>query len=243
MKKPLLLLLCCALFAAATYAQSLSLSWTGGAISNGQLITVSGDTTGTVYSYVSCTNQNASTLGVKVKKKYISIVPGSQNTFCWGNCYLPNTFVSSDIIYIAKDSTSEEFSGEYKAQGNIGTSVVMYTFFDESNPDDSIAVQVAYDCALGIENPDAMEGQISFSGAYPNPASHQTSFTYSLPASEHNAQLVIRDMVGNVVSRILISDLSGTLKVETGDLSDGVYFYSLMLNEQPYITRKLVIKH
>lgn len=243
MKKILLLICVSAFISVITNAQSLSLSWTGGAIANDDLITVTGDTTGTVYAFVLCTNHNASTLGVKVKKKHVSIVPGSENTFCWGNCYIPSTFVSYDTIDIQKDSTSNAFSGEYKAKGNIGTTIVRYTFFDCLNPDDSISVRIAYDCGLGISVPEHQESNVMFSGAYPNPANYKTSFTYNIPASKGNAQLILRDMVGNIVSRTLITDQAGTLDVETSRLSDGVYFYSLLLVEQPYITRKLVIRH
>jgi len=243
MKKLLLLICAGALITVTTYAQSLSLSWTGGAIANDQLITITGDTAGTVYSYIDCTNENADTLSVKVRKKYVSIVPGSENTFCWSTCYLPGVMVSPFFIDIQPDSVTHEFSGEYKAKGNIGITTVMYTFFDMNNENDSVCVQVAYDCSLGAGIEPASDLNIEFSNAYPNPANSSTSFTYNLLTVQEQAELVIRDMVGNIVSRIPVTELSGTLKVETGALSSGVYFYTLLLSDQPYFTKKLVVKH
>ncbi len=244
MRKFLLFVTASLLFFVTAYAQSLSLSWDDGAITNGQTITVTGDTSGTVYAYLKCTNSNASTLSVKVKKKHISIVPGSENYFCWMNCYIPTVFVSTYYIDIQKDSTANDFSGDYKAHGNIGVSTVMYTFYDMSNVNDSACVIVNYDCSLGLSVPEnSSVAKVDFSNAYPNPANSQTSFTYAIPDSEGNAHLVIRDMVGGVVSDIELTENNGSLKIETSKLSDGVYFYSLMLDGQPYMTKKLVIKH
>jgi hypothetical protein len=243
MRKRLLFVLISLFFFASAYAQSLSLSWTGGPIANGQNITIVGDTAGTVYSYVDCQNTSAATLTVKVKKKHITIVPGSENSFCWVTCYLPSVYVSAYSVDIAADSIAHDFSGEYKAKGNIGMTTVMYTFYDEANESDSAWLFINYDCTLGSSVLEAKpEGRVEFSNAYPNPANNQTSFTYTLPSTEESARLVIRDMVGNIVSNIKLES-TGTLKVETSSLSDGVYFYSLMLDEQPYFTKKLVVKH
>lgn len=243
MRKRLLFVILSLFFFVTAYAQSLSLSWSGGPIANGQNITIVGDTGGTVYSYVDCENTSATTMTVKVKKKHVTIVPGSENSFCWVTCYLPSVYVSSYSVSIDPDSISHEFSGEYKAKGNIGLSTIMYTFYDEGNEADSAWLLINYDCTLGSGIETAPEAVIDFSSAYPNPANAHTSFTYFIPASEGTARLVIRDMVGNIISNIKLTESTGTLKIETSSLSDGVYFYSLMLDEQPYFTRKLVVKH
>lgn len=244
MKKSLLLTLACALFTVGAFAQSLSLSWTGGSLSNGDTVTYYGDTATTLAAEdIDCTNNGATALAVKVRKYPISIVSGSENSFCWGTCYLPNTLVSSMSVNINPSETSIEFIGDYKAKGNIGTSIVMYTFFDMNNPDDSVCLFVKYDCNMGsgVENNDPVT--VEFSNAYPNPARDFTTFNYSLPASGQQARLILRDILGNVVSNTEINDHTGSLRLETGSLTDGVYFYSLLLNEQPFLTRKLIIKH
>ncbi len=226
------------------YAQSLSLSWTGGALTNGQVITITGDTTGTVYSYLYCTNNNTDTLSVKVKKKEISLVAGSENSFCWLNCYLPSTYISTYSIDILPDSTSLDFIGEYKAHGNIGISSIMYTFFDMNNVNDSVSVIVNYDCSLGSSVQEIKNDKIVFSNAYPNPANSYTSFSYTFPpASAYSHQFVIRDLLGNMVYESEITDQTGIIKVYTNSFSNGVYFYSLLVDGQAYFTRKLIVKH
>jgi hypothetical protein len=244
MKKGILFLGLSTLLFVTAYAQSLSLSWTGGALTNGQTITVVGDTSGTVYSYVDCTNNGVDSISVKVKKIEISLVAGSENTFCWVNCYLPTTYISDYEIKIGPGAVCNEFSGEYKAKGNIGISSVMYVFYNRSNPNDSVSVIINYDCSLGSAIPEVSQSSVEFSNAYPNPAGNVTSFSFSLPdvaVKEH--RLIIRDMVGNIVYDEKLIDKTGTIKVNTAVLRDGVYFYSLMLEGQAYLTRKLIIKH
>ncbi len=244
MKKPLLLTLACALLTMGAFAQSLTLSWTAGPLANGDTVTYYGDTTLTLNADdIDCANSNAATIAVKVRKKPISIVSGSENTFCWGTCYLPATMTSTMFVEIAPSDASREFIGEYKAKGNIGTSIVEYTFFDMSNPDDSVCVFVKYDCNMGSAVEANAPVAVEFSNAYPNPAGNFTTFSYSLPATGEQARLVVRDMLGGVVSNQLITERNGSIRLETGSLNDGVYFYSLLLNEQPYLTRKLIIKH
>lgn len=226
------------------YAQSLSLSWTGGAINNEQTITVTGDTIGTVYSYVNCKNDTSSTVTVRVRKKEISVVSGSENTFCWVNCYLPNIFTSPFSIDILADSVAHDFSGEYKAKGNIGITTIMYTFFNVADENDSVCVLVAYDCSLGSAVPEISDETIEFSNAYPNPANTFTSLSYSVPASEQNSlKIIIRDLVGNIISENILTDKEGTLKIFTEKFSDGVYFYSLIIDDQVFFTRKLIVRH
>jgi hypothetical protein len=225
------------------YAQSLSLSWSGGAISNGQTITIIGDTAGTVFSEVDITNNGTDTLSVKVKKKELSLVSGSENSFCWLNCYLPNIYVSPYFINMIPDSLYIDFSGEYKAHGNVGASQVMYTFYDMNNVNDSVCVIVNYDCSMSSV-PDLGKVNVEFSNAFPNPADAYTSFTYSFPASSTpNSRLIVRDLVGNIVAESNLTDQNGTIKIYTEKLNDGVYFYSLLLEDQVYLTRKLIVRH
>lgn len=245
MKRGILFLVLSGLLFVTAYAQSLSLSWTGGALTNGQSITFVGDTTATLYSYVDCTNNSGDSIFVKVKKIEIFCIPGSENLFCWYTCYLPNVYVSTFNIGIAGGGgVSHDFSGEYKAHGNLGISTVMYVFYNMVNENDSVSVIINYDCSMGAAVPELDKSVISFSNAYPNPAGIFTSFSYNLPASSgQNYRLVIRDMVGNIVTDKVLADEEGTIKINTAELKDGIYFYSLMADDQAYLTRKLIIRH
>lgn len=224
-------------------AQNLSLSWLGGPIANGATLTMVGDTGETLSFPIACKNEGTVPIAVQVRKKEISVVPGSQNYFCWTSCFLPGTFVSPDSLVIEPDSTSNNFTGDYKSRGHIGASTIMYTFFDYFNLNDSISVQITYDCSLSSKE-NIIAPKVVFSNAFPNPAHEKTSFTYLLSESAlNNTKLIIRDMLGNVVEEIPITESKGTLVVFTDKMGNGVHFYSLIVNGKTQFTKKLIIRH
>jgi hypothetical protein len=232
------------LFYLSSSAQNLSLIKNGVSVSDGDTLNITGDTsyTNTVSEVIYCKNTSSGTLGVKVRKKELSIVPGSQNTFCWVLCYPNSVMVSPDTIFIPAGDTCKSFKGDYKPRGHMGISYIRYRFFVESDTTDSISVVVKYDCSLSAIGEIAAD-RIEFANAYPNPADNHVFFNYSIPPSTKDCRLILRDMLGNLVSDLPINEKTGTSKVLTEDLNNGVYFYSLLINDKAYLTRKLIIRH
>ena len=187
-------------------------------------------------------NSGTDSLSVKVKKKEVAIVSGSVNTFCWGTCYLPATFESPDPIWIAPDSISNGFDAQYNANNHIGVSILLYTFFDENNLADSSSVFVKFD-GLHSNVPQIVPEKVQFSNASPNPANGYSNISYTLPGNGFENRIVVRDMLGNDVFNQMLVENSGTVKIDTYTFSNGVYFYTLIVNGKPYATRKLIIKH
>jgi hypothetical protein len=225
-------------------AQNLVISDTNGVVyNNGDTITVTTTLTGTNYLYLHVLNSGIDSLSVKAKKKEISIVSGSANTFCWGLvCFDPVVIVSPVAIWIAPDSISNTFDAQYKANNHIGISILLYTFFDENNIADSSSVFVKFD-GLHSNVPEIVPEKVLFSNASPNPANGYSNISYALPGNGFENRIVVRDMIGNDVYNELLVENSGTIKIDTYSLSNGVYFYTLIVNGKPYATRKLIIKH
>lgn len=240
MKKVLLLVVAGLFITSFSFAQSLSLSNSGGALNNGDTITVSGTITSTIVVYAFVENLTSSPIDVKVRKIEIDTVPGSKNYLCWGLCFDPIVYVSPDPITINGNSINDiDFSGDYKAQGNSGITKIRYVFFDENNPSDSVYIQVHFDAITGIKD---ISKDIKFSNAYPNPASASTTISYSLPKNSNNARIVIRDLLGATVKEIPITDFKGKKTITTSDMQDGIYFYSLVLDEKIITTKRLIIR-
>ena len=88
---------------------------------------------------------------------------------------------------------------------------------------------------------DELIDDVDFSEAYPNPARDQVSFDYSLPAGINEARVVVRDILGSTVKTSLITDQEGKLVINTEDLTSGLYFYSVIINDKIALSKKLVI--
>jgi len=60
-------------------------------------------------------------------------------------------------------------------------------------------------------------------GLFPNPASEQVTFTYSLLAPSDHAFVLVRDAVGRGVSTLPMRNTEGQLVLDTRDLAKGLY--------------------
>ena len=78
--------------------------------------------------------------------------------------------------------------------------------------------------------------------AYPNPAN--SSVNFSVKADERsNTSVLLFDIAGNKIREAKMSEVSGVLTMETGDLPAGVYFYRLFENSKIVQTQRLIISH
>ena len=225
--------------------QSFSLADNKGvAIVSGSTISINGDTGTIITQKIKIFNNSSSSKTVKVKKVIIDTLTGTENDFCFGGeCQMPSIYLSSMSAIIAVGEVDSSFEGGYRSHSVAGTSIVSYVFFDVNNPLDSVYVNIAYTANIpsGITN--NLFKQIDFPVVYPNPARNYANFSWSIPNSFKNARIVIRDLVGAVVIEKNINSAIGKVSVDVSELRNGVYFYSLLMNESPYITRKLIVKN
>ncbi len=223
------------------YSQSLALADSNGPIANNANVTRHGHVNDDeIVSHIFVRNTTSALIDVIVRKVEISLVSGSMNTFCWGLCFPPDVYVSPAFPVNAQTTDSVNFSGDYNPLGFAGTSLIRYVFFNQSNPDDSVCVNINYEALpVGINNQTAKN---ILSGAYPNPASNMVNFDYFLDI-ENAGSVIIRNLLGSVVKKSALTNAEGKLSVFTGDFPEGIYFYSLDMDGKTMITRKLIIRH
>ena len=179
-------------------------------------------------------------LMVVCAREIIDLVPGSLNSFCWGLCYPPNIDTASVNVKIESGEMTMEFQGDHDPMGYEGVSIVKYTFYELGNPDNKASFTVNYNA----EDELSVNGRSAFeiSNAYPNPANTEANFDFAYNYSD-DLRLVIYNLLGKVVKDIAITDKEGSLTVNTSTLKEGIYFYSLLVNNESMTTHKLIIKH
>jgi len=97
------------------------------------------------------------------------------------------------------------------------------------------SVDVKFTAVLGADDVQKVEYKL-----YPNPAN--TNVSVVLPeANSGDIQFVMYNMVGAEVMRKTM--IQGTNSVSVESLQNGVYFYSIIHNNQMIETKKLIIKH
>jgi len=105
-------------------------------------------------------------LNVRVRRTEISLIQGTVNVFCWaGLCYPPFVDESPNSVIIPSGTIhSDDFSAHYNPNSMIGTSTIMYTFFDDNNPSDS----VCFIAEFIIQNADGLNKSHIYQKNYTN---------------------------------------------------------------------------
>lgn len=244
MKKILLLLLALTLIT-GSFAQSFSLSYLGSSIPAGGTLPIIGDPADEIMdALINITNNSAVAKSVKVKKIVHEgdTLAGTINSFCWGLCYPDTTYLSPYPQNIEPGQISDQFYGDYRPNNIPGKSKIMYVFFDVDNRNDSVAVMVEYNASPASAGDD-LASLVKFSGAYPNPAVKMVNVDYSIPSSVNKASITITNMLGCKVKEVKLDSYSGKSQIDVSELINGIYFYSLVADDQLILTRKFVVKH
>jgi hypothetical protein len=242
MKKILFATLLITMGTFVAFSQSLSLSYEGNILEPSATIIMDGIANNNeMIIDIIVTNNAAVELLVKAKKVENSIVPESENTFCWaGQCYPPWIFVSPGVDTIPSGGSTSlgDFSGHYNPKSNIGESSISYVYWDDNNPNDSVMVTVIYSALVtGLKDNDETDFYIS--NPYPNPANHFVNFDYDFNHS--NGQLLIYSLIGSLVKEINITNQKGTLQLSTDQMQEGFYFYTLSSTGKELKTGRFII--
>lgn len=197
-----------------------------------------------IYGKAAVRNNSSVSKVVMVKRHYDhtnALV--DSNAICWGFCFEPNVNVSPVGISIAAGATnSVDFSGHVypDKDGVPRTGQIMYTFFVDESPDDSVSILVTFEVTQTFSvtkyQPISRVGNL-----FPNPASDVTEFQLELKTHER-AYLAFTDITGRVVKNIPLSSQDKTHRIFVNDLQPGVYLYSVYINDRPEVTRRLVIR-
>jgi hypothetical protein len=77
---------------------------------------------------------------------------------------------------------------------------------------------------------------------YPNPVQYQAFIDYKLHSETVKAKIVIHNILGKVMGEYELTPSENRLKIEADDLLSGVYFYTLYLDNNGMLTRKLIVR-
>ena len=86
-----------------------------------------------------------------------------------------------------------------------------------------------------------MENIIILDQNSPNPFAEETRITYTIPESVSDAKLLFYDNSGKVLKTVTIEERGeGSLQVYVGNLSSGIYSYSLLADGKLIDTKRMV---
>lgn len=120
---------------------------------------------------------------------------------------------------------------------------IKYTIFDANDIADSACLTVnmyVVNCATTgfAKNQLTSSGRLS---AYPNPAVSTLSINYRLIAPYTGAKLMVYNAQGASVATLPITSFEGTLSLDVSGYAEGLYFYTLVTNNQAIETKKIIV--
>ena len=192
-------------------------------------------------------NNGTEAVSLTCERTVVSITDGASNNFCFGTCFPDD--VSSTEVTIEPISSMDpdnpyypyEFSAHFKPYDPmtwemlpVGAELtVQYTFTERGGEPMTFEFYFLYD-------PNNVEENFSnmLSNAYPNPANNIVNFDVEMQ-NFASASIAIYNMMGQEVIRQDVNDTHVSINVS--DLTDGIYFYSLIVNNETVKTNKLVI--
>ncbi len=231
---------------AASFAQGLvQLTDEEGHVVNGTVILADcGFSTDTVSLFSRLTGSVPRT--VNVRRYEMWPVPGTNNFFCWGVCYLPvsvgtnPTWDSQHYVDMNPNATYNNFHAYHQSQGNTSTMRYKFVWYDVANPQgpDSSWVDIDF-CGL-VSVPETRAAQPALA-VWPSPSEGrdlQIDFTADRAGQ---TRVVLYNMLGGVLRQANANPGNGRVAWSTNGLEAGVYFATLEQDGKALITRRVVI--
>lgn len=224
-----------------SFGQSFELFYNNSLISNGDTISFTSVDNNAIFHFAPwITNKSNQVEDVKVRKTETTVVAGSENFFSWVNCYQPNVYVTLDSVPMYPADTNKSFFAAYYSNGFAGTTIVLYTFFNIADSNDSVSVYGKYvaGSGVGIYQSNSI---VKISNAFPNPAQNTFYIDYSIEKAE-SASIEVLNVSGSIVSRQSLQVTSARANIDISTLKNGIYFYILIVNGKRVSSEKLVIQ-
>jgi Secretion system C-terminal sorting domain len=84
--------------------------------------------------------------------------------------------------------------------------------------------------------------EITVHDVYPNPVTDLAFIEYSLHDDQVKAKVVIHNILGKYLGVYELPPSETKVRLQTEELPSGVYFYTLYLNNEGVLTRKLIVR-
>jgi hypothetical protein len=190
------------------------------------------------------TNSGENEIVVSMRKVEVDVLEGTDNDFCFaGRCYAPDVFDAPDKMTLAAGSTSNqsECYAQFYPGGVIGSSTLKYEFFSDDESFETVYVEVTFTATAPTSIPSLPFADVVFSDPYPNPARGHTTIDYQLTPEVKSARIILRSLTGQVVQTFPLNTNANSIRIDTSSLNSGMYFYSIELNNQVFLSKRLIV--
>jgi Secretion system C-terminal sorting domain len=124
-----------------------------------------------------------------------------------------------------------------------GISSARYVVINKNNQNEAVEFDVNFSVEEFAERKSIYDSHfITITDAYPNPAIESAQVDYKVHKTQPSYTIILRNLLGNVVGDYQLSALETKLKMRTDDLNAGIYFFTLYVDGEGVLTRKILVK-
>jgi len=177
-----------------------------------------------------------------IRKVDSQIGSTQKNYFCLDNNCLDQK-VDDYIIKIEPGQSLNNFQIVLEAGLVSGESSLKYMAYSKSNPSQSVEFELNFSVEEKPEKQHIYSSRfITLHDVYPNPVVDHAVVDYKVMNDQIKAKIVVHNILGNVVGEYSLPSFENFVRVKTDDLSAGIYFYTLYIDNEGVMTRKLIVR-
>lgn len=196
----------------------------------------------TIKAPVRFKNTSDKTINLVIRKITGQIGSTQRNYICIdGNCL--DQRVEDYMIKLEAGQTLSTLQIALDAGLVSGESVVKYQVYNRINPGQTIEFDINYNVEERPEKENIYSSRyVTLHDVYPNPVVDQAVVDYKILDERVKAKLVVHNLLGNVVREYVLPSIENFVRVKTDDLTAGIYFYTLYVDNESVMTRKLIVR-
>ncbi len=189
--------------------------------------------------------KNTSEKAVTIIVKRISSQIGTtqKNFYCLDNNCLDSK-VEDFVVKVEPGHTLATLQLALEAGLVPAESLVKYVAYNKANPTELVELNINFIVDEKSERANIYTSRyITLQDVYPNPSTEYAYIDYKISNDKTKARVLIHNILGNKVSEYNLPALESKIKISTLDLNPGIYFYTLYINNEGVMTRKLIVKN
>lgn len=188
------------------------------------------------------TNHTDKPLTLVIRKVSASLGGTQKNYFCPdGDCL--DQQVEDVLVRIEPRESISSFQIALDAGLANGISSARFLVFNRYNSSENIE----FDLHFAVEERSAKEDiyaspHIILHDVYPNPVVDYAFVNYNVINDEVEAKIIIHNILGNPIDEYSLPSSENKVKIRAESMNAGIYFYTLYLDNEGVMTRKIIVK-
>lgn len=200
-----------------------------------------GSVGGFIQAPIRVRNTTGKPLTLIIRKIENQIGSSQKNFFCPDNNCLDQR-TDSYTFQLEPGESLENFSIGLEAGLTEGFSSAKYEVYNKANPAETREFHLNFMVEEKRASHVYTSPAITIHDVYPNPVITTARIDYDIHKENLRAKIIIHNILGSALSVYELRPGHNTVKIDADALNTGIYFYTLYVNNEGVMTRKLMVK-